>query len=127
MTPDFSKLIERLNNFAKMHKAGGATGTADLLTEAATALQFLTSTIAGLEVEGWREIESAPTSEAEPFIVLLPGNSSADSIEMQVTRFEGEMYPDHLDNNVDWKDRITTATHWRPRTAPPAAISRARG
>jgi hypothetical protein len=59
--------------------------------------------------EGWMPIESAPTSEAEPFLVLRRG------IAVQVSWFEGRLYPDALEACVDFDDGITDATHWQAR------------
>jgi hypothetical protein len=63
--------------------------------------------------DAWQDIESAPTSEADPFLVLRRG------IAVQVSWFEGRLYPDALEACVDFDDGITDATHWMYRTQPP--------
>lgn len=68
---------------------------------------------------GWRLIKTMPQTEDVPFLVLLPKNSVADFVIVQVTRFEGQIYPDHMDGAIDWDDRVTTATHWMPAEPPP--------
>jgi hypothetical protein len=60
----------------------------------------------------WQPIETAPTSEEEPFLVLLPKNDVAPFVILQVSRFEGRLYPDALDACIDWENGVTTATHW---------------
>lgn len=63
----------------------------------------------------WRTMDDAPKEEdGVPFLVRLPKNSVADFIAMQVTIFEGRMYPDHLDGNIDYQDGIENATGWMP-------------
>lgn len=62
----------------------------------------------------WHPIETAPAKEDAPFLVMTPGNGVARFLILQVTRFEGELYPDHLDGAVSYSDRITNATHWMP-------------
>jgi hypothetical protein len=71
------------------------------------------------EVEGWRPIETAPKDEGVPFLVLLPKNDVAPFVVLQVSWFEGRMYPDARNACIDWDDGITTATHWRPAFPPP--------
>jgi hypothetical protein len=44
--------------------------------------------------------------------VLCHANDVCDSLAVQVSNFEGQMYPDHLDGLIDWEDRVTDATHW---------------
>lgn len=63
---------------------------------------------------GWQPIATAPTSEREPFLVKTPGNDAASQLVLQVSVFEGNMYPDHMGCNVDFGDRVTTATEWCP-------------
>lgn len=48
---DFSELIERLNEWVKRDAHNGYSKTSAMIDEAAQALQSLTSTVAGLEVE----------------------------------------------------------------------------
>ena len=61
----------------------------------------------------WRDIESAPTSEDVSFLVLRRG------IVIQVSWFEGRLYPDARESCIDWEDGITDATHWMPLPAAP--------
>ncbi len=63
---------------------------------------------------GWRSIRTAPKTEDMPFLVLTPGNDVADFVILQVTRFEGVLYPDHLDGSLDFRDAVENATHWMP-------------
>lgn len=65
----------------------------------------------------WQPIETAPPEEGVPFLVLLPKNDVAPFVILQVSWFEGRMYPDARNACIDWEDGITTATHWMP--APP--------
>lgn len=60
-------------------------------------------------VPSWQPIETAPKSEADSFMVLR------DGVAIQVSWFEGRLYPDALGYLVDWHDGITDATHWAPR------------
>lgn len=68
----------------------------------------------------WRDIGSAPMSESESFMVRMPLPMSKLFVCIQVSRFEGNLYPDHLDGCIDWGDRILTATHWQPLLEAPA-------
>jgi hypothetical protein len=76
------------------------------------ALQAIAS-LKAPAADGWMPIESAPTSEAEPFLVLRHG------IAVQVSWFEGRLYPDALEACVDFDDGIADATHWMYRPQPP--------
>jgi hypothetical protein len=70
---------------------------------------------------GWMPIETAPKDEVNPFLVYIPAAQvSDDALVLQVARFEGNLYPDHLGANVDWRDRVTRATHWQPLPAAPS-------
>lgn len=60
----------------------------------------------------WKPIDSHPKNEGHAFLVLLKGNDVCDSLAVQVSNFEGGIYPDHKDGLIDWDDRITDATHW---------------
>ena len=85
-----------------------------------TAHEAIRSAAPTLPNDGpWRPIETAPTKEDVPFLVMTPGNGVARFLILQVTRFEGALYPDHLDGAVSYSDRITNATLWMP--APEAA------
>lgn len=68
----------------------------------------------------WQPIESAPKDENYSFLVLLPGNSMCNCLVMQVSVFEGRMYPDAMDGNIDWGDGVEVATHWQPLPDAPA-------
>lgn len=63
---------------------------------------------------GWQPIATAPTDEFAPFLVEVAGNEIADRLVLQVSVFEGNMYPDHLAGAIDWADRVTNATRWHP-------------
>jgi len=67
----------------------------------------------------WLPIETAPKDERKPFLVLLPGNDAADYLVLQVSAFEGNMYPDHLGGSIDYGDRVTNAVGWMPLPPPP--------
>jgi len=78
----------------------------------------LDAAIEWVKAQGWRPISEAPKSEHKPFLVQLPGNDMADYIVMQVSNFEGRMYPDARDGCIDWEDGITNAVAWRPLPEP---------
>jgi len=65
-------------------------------------------------VTGWQGMDSAPTDEIDSFIVLRQGVSDCAFLELQVSRFQGDLYPDHMGSNIDYGDRITDAVAWRP-------------
>ena len=69
--------------------------------------------------DDWQPIHTAPRVENDPFLVLLPGNDVAPFIVLQVSIFEGRLYPDARDARIDWQDGITTATHWKRCPALP--------
>lgn len=74
--------------------------------------------------DGWRtmddpELARMKAAETTSFLVLLPKNAVADYVVLQVSWFEGRMYPDARDACIDWEDGITTATHWQPLPSPP--------
>lgn len=82
------------------------------------ALDIVLAALSGTApMDGWLYIASAPTEEGASFLVLRPALDSPPIIE-QVSRFEGRLYPDALEGDIDWGDGIETATHWRP--LPPA-------
>lgn len=41
-----------------------------------------------------------------------------ENLILQVSNFEGQMYPDYLDGCIDWSDRVLDATHWMPLPKP---------
>lgn len=57
-------------------------------------------------------METRPTEEHRPFLVLRHGNSVADFLIQQVTVYEGQLYPDELNGAIDWDDRVTDAIGW---------------
>jgi len=75
----------------------------------------------------WKTIETAPKDDLIPFLVLLPKNDVADYIVLQVSRYEGRMYPDAKDACIDWEDGITTATHWMLLPEPPTDYQKKTG
>src|SRR4051812_7944839 len=74
------------------------------------------------EMGEWQDIATVPTSEDEPFLVRLPGNDMCKTLAIQVSIFEGNMYPDCKDGIIDWEDRITNADAWMP--LPPQSTER---
>lgn len=74
---------------------------------------------AALAAREWQPIETKPEEGSGSFLVLLPENGVADYVVLQVSIYEGRMYPDARDACIDWKDGITTATHWQPALLPP--------
>lgn len=60
----------------------------------------------------WKPIDTRPTDEENPFLVLLPGNDVCKNLAIQVTNFEGKMYADCMEGLIDWEDAITNATLW---------------
>lgn len=70
----------------------------------------------------WRDISTIPTAEHEPFLVLRPGNDVADFVIEQVSIFEGRMYPDALNGNIDHSDAIEDAIYWQPCMWVPVMI-----
>lgn len=66
----------------------------------------------------WRPIETAPKDELTNFLVYWENDLNAKVI-VQVSWFEGYLYPDHLGCAIDYDSRITGATHWMPLPNPP--------
>lgn len=63
----------------------------------------------------WRPIETAPNRERISFLVFVPKKDGDEyDCVVQVSNFEGHMYPDFEQCNVDWGDRVVDATHWMP-------------
>jgi hypothetical protein len=60
----------------------------------------------------WLPIESKPTSESVSFLVRIPDADNGDALAVQVSNFQGDMYPDCKAGIIDWEDRIIGATHW---------------
>lgn len=67
-----------------------------------------------MTVSGWQPIASAPHDEESTFLVRMPWREPGPFLVLQVTVFQGDMYPDHLGFNVAFDDRVTNATEWRP-------------
>lgn len=72
-----------------------------------------------VEPVGWQPIETAPTSEKDAYLVFVPLDDVGQGVQIQVTPFEGRLYPDGKDSCVDYNDAITSATHWMPLPAAP--------
>ena len=73
----------------------------------------------------WQPISTAPKDEINPFLVLLPGKDVCKTLAVQVSNFEGRMYPDCRDGIIDWE---RCDNHSNPLAAPfPAARNRWRG
>ena len=73
----------------------------------------------------WQPISTAPKDEINPFLVLLPGKDVCKTLAVQVSNFEGRMYPDCRDGIIDWE---RCDNHSNPLAAPfPAACNRWRG
>jgi len=89
----------------------GNRSTEDVVTrfadDAAAALRSL--------ADGWQSIETMPKDELVPYLVRTPKNAVSDYVVVQASWFEGRLYPDGLDGNIDWQDGIENATHWMPR------------
>lgn len=66
----------------------------------------------------WQPIETAPKDEAESFLIRRDDDLNAVVI-IQVSNFEGNMYPDALGGCIDFDDRITDAIDWQPLPTPP--------
>ncbi len=63
----------------------------------------------------WLPIDTRPTRDSSNFLVRVPRWDDADGwVALEVDTFEGQMYPSHLVDSVDWDDRVANATHWCP-------------
>jgi len=62
----------------------------------------------------WLPMESAPKDESTPFLVLVPVDGIEKPVAIQVSNFQGDMYPDHLGGTIDFDDRVLTAMSWTP-------------
>lgn len=71
--------------------------------------------------EKWQPINSAPKEEGISFLVFRPkhGEKYTWASIIQVSNFQGRMYPDARDACIDWDDGIENATHWMPLLASP--------
>lgn len=69
----------------------------------------------------WQPIETRPKDEATSFFVLWENEDNA-MVSVQVSNFEGNMYPDALGGNIDYSSRILpeNCTHWTPLLPPPS-------
>lgn len=73
----------------------------------------------------WLPIETAPKKTGISFLIFRPKHGKKytwDSV-IQVSIFEGRMYPDAKDACIDWEDGIDNATHWMPLPQPPKTTS----
>lgn len=68
---------------------------------------------------GWQPIETAPKEELEPFLVFVPWDYIGDGVVIQVSMFEGRMFPDGKESCIDWNNAIINATHWMPLPEAP--------
>lgn len=98
---------------------GKYKGTEDGYTAAQMHDHFQAGVRAGAAGSQWRTIDSAPTSEKEAYLVFVPLDDVGQGVQVQVTPFEGRLYPDGKDSCVDWNDAIMNATHWMPLPAAP--------
>lgn len=64
------------------------------------------------------DMTTAPKEDHCVFLILIKRTAEMGVI-MQVEVFEGQIYPCHLYNNIDWDDRIENATAWRPLPSLP--------
>lgn len=64
------------------------------------------------------DMTTAPKEDHCVFLILIKRTAEMEVI-MQVEVFEGQIYPCHLYNNIDWDDRIENATAWRPLPSLP--------
>lgn len=74
----------------------------------------MTSTEKMIEDGLWRPIEEAPKDEAVPFLILRPYEKIYCDVVIQVSFYQGRMYPDARGACIDWEDGIENATHFRP-------------
>lgn len=68
----------------------------------------------------WLPINTSPPDDDIGFLVFVPRRAEEyyDCV-IQVSRFEGKMYPDAYQNLISWSDRVEDATHWMPLPEPP--------
>lgn len=127
--PVHRKYLKREDSIAKHdQEAAYAADQARLLR---TAVPELIAHVRALQaqldaVREWQPIETAPASEAEPILVLIPVDVT-ERVAVQATRFGGRLYPDHLGACVGHRDAIDNATHWMPLLAPPEAGTKGEG
>lgn len=64
---------------------------------------------------GWRLKQGMPMDEGVSFLVLWENDDNA-MVAVQVSWFQGDLYPDSLGSEADYDDRINLAhiTHWQP-------------
>lgn len=70
----------------------------------------------------WKTIDSAPKDEIKSYLVWVPKRKGIDEYDsvIQVSNFQGDMYPDNKQCCIDWGDRIQGATHWAEYKPPQA-------
>lgn len=112
---DGSDIVKRLRERSKFYEPTQLRDMECILAEAAAEIERLRA-----QAPGWRGMETVPMDEEKSFLVLLPKNDVAPFVVLQVSRFEGRLYPDARNACIDWDDGITTATHWQPLPSPPA-------
>lgn len=73
----------------------------------------------------WKTIDTAPKDEALSFLVFVPVTKPVEEwdVIIQVSWFQGYLYPDSKQACVDWDDAITTATHWMPLPDSPTILT----
>ena len=77
---------------------------------------------------GWRLIETLDASNEEvPVLLLRPNKLGPGFHIVQASSYEGYLYPDHLEDNVSWEDRIEDAIYWRGMLALPPMMDLSAG
>jgi len=72
------------------------------------------------DANGWYDIECVTEQEYVSYLVYVPRGAKYDyDCMVQVSNFEGRMYPDAMQSAVDWSDQVVGATHWKPLPEPP--------
>lgn len=66
----------------------------------------------------WQTIETIPTDESKSFLVLWENDMNA-WIVLQVSWFEGNLYPDHMGGMIDHDDVVEGYSHWMNCPNPP--------
>lgn len=75
-----------------------------------------------MQGDGWLPIETRPTTDNISFLVFVPKTKDMDShCVVQVSPYEGRIYPDAKQFCIDWDDGIENATHWMPLPNSPQA------
>lgn len=75
---------------------------------------------AAIKAGRWRPIETLDMSnETDPVLLLRRNKEDAGFHIVQASAFEGYLYPDHLEFNVNWNDHIEDALYWMPMPEMP--------